>query len=81
MFWSREARRKTLLRKAELFEASLLPRMEDADRSQVIGNVKWELYEIEHDEMITKMEQKAKERIARGLHKAQKKKKRKKKNG
>jgi len=48
--------------------------MNDADRSQAIGNVKWELYEIENDEMITKMEQKAKERITRGLHKARKKK-------
>jgi len=50
--------------------------MKADDRSQAIGNVKWELYEIENDEMITKMEKKAKEKIARGLHKARKKKKR-----
>jgi len=50
--------------------------MKAEDRSQTVGNVKWELYELDHDEMITKMEQKAKERIARGLHKARKKKKR-----
>jgi len=55
--------------------------MKDADRGQAIGNVKWELYEMENDEMITKMEQKAKEKIARGLSKASKKKKKGKKNG
>lgn len=54
--------------------------MKADDRSRAIDSVKWELYEIENDEMITKMEQKAREKIARGLSKASKKKKKGKKN-
>ena len=49
--------------------------MNDADRKQTINSVKWELYEIDNDEMITKMEQKAKEKRAKGLHRPQKKRK------
>ena len=55
--------------------------MKDADRSQAIGNVKWELYEIENEPMVIEMERRAKEKIARGLHKAPKKKKKGRKNG
>jgi len=51
--------------------------MKDADRSQVVNDLKWELYGIENEEMITEMERRAKEKIARGPHKAPRKKKKK----
>jgi len=53
--------------------------MKDADRQQVLSDLKWELHGIDNAAMIAEMEQKAKDRITRGLHKAPKKRGKKKK--
>ena len=55
--------------------------MKEADRQQTLSDLKWELHGIDNATMIAEMEQKAKEKIAKGLHKTRGKKKRKKKNG
>jgi len=64
-----------LLRKGEHYEASSLPHMEKRDRDGIISGLKWEFYELDHESTIAEMERRSKEKISKGLHRPQKRRK------
>jgi len=63
------------MRKAEAFRASLLPHQKQRMINQELEEVRLKIFEIDNEDAINEAEKRAQERIARGLHKAPRKKK------
>ena len=63
LLWSKEAKRRALLRRAEMFGASLLPHQEAKHMRQTIDELNLQIYELDREEDIAEVEKAAHERL------------------
>jgi hypothetical protein len=61
--WSREAVRRALLRRSEMYGASLLPHQKENTMRRSIDDLNIQFYELDHGEAIEKVEAMAKQRL------------------
>ncbi len=61
--WSKEARRKVLLRRQEAYAASLLPHQEADAMQRMLDDLGMEMYEIDHGDEISEIDAKARQRL------------------
>jgi hypothetical protein len=61
--WSREAKRKALMRRSEMYGASLLPHQTETTMRRSIDDLGLQMYEIDHEDAIARIEGLAKRRL------------------
>jgi len=61
--WSKEAARRALLRRSELYGASLLPHQKEQYMRRTLDELRLRLYEMDHEDDIAEVEAMAKQRL------------------
>ena len=61
--WSREAARRALLRRSEMYGASLLPHQKEDSMRRSLDELNMQFYELDHGDVIEKVEGMAKRRL------------------
>jgi hypothetical protein len=61
--WSREAARRALLRRSEMYGASLLPHQKEDSMRRSIDELNIQFYELDHEDAIARVEELAKRRL------------------
>ena len=63
VFWSREANMRGLLSRMEAYTASLLPHQDGKVIKSKLDSIKWQVYDLDNEEDIEKIEVMAKKRL------------------
>jgi len=61
--WSREAARRALLRRSEMYGASLLPHQKEDSMRRSLDELNIQFYELDHGDAIARIEELAKQRL------------------
>jgi hypothetical protein len=61
--WSKEAARRALLRRSEMYGASLLPHQKEDSMRRSIDELNMQMYELDHEDAIARVEGLAKRRL------------------
>jgi len=61
--WSKEAARRALLRRSEMYGASLLPHQKEDSMRRSIDELNMQMYELDHEDAIARIEALAKRRL------------------
>jgi hypothetical protein len=61
--WSKEAARRALLRRSEMYGASLLPHQKEDSMRRSIDELNMQMYELDHEDAIARVEVLAKRRL------------------
>ena len=72
--WIEEAQRKVLGRRAEAYNASLLPHQKRDAINKAMQDLRWQIHELEWGDTVKDAESEYAERVRKGLHKPGRKK-------
>ena len=61
--WSKEAARRTLSRRSEMYSASLLPHQKEDAMRRSLDELNMQMYELDHEDAIARVEALAKRRL------------------